>query len=526
MTKNKTFLLKQQYGGMLVEIMMTLAISAIMIPFIFRYQQNAVERARNIAVSKQMEMVQGALEKYIVKNRSTYINHSGNHTWDNVHICHLIDEKFLSDDFSNDCSGSDCISGCRARKNDSTDFGKYFLRILKTNVQNKDILQGVVLLTNEETTPLRTRGIVNMGGGKIGYIDGNDVRGGFNVFLRPKTNMGLSNQSDGVVSVTGTLRGSNEYLWRVPSANDMDATMLSPLNLDGHDVVNINDASVYNAFFDTELNANKINVQNTIYFLQRPTFSLNTNFSFISTEGNITGHLASGDSGSSLTVREILYINGTHGGQFNKLVSDGTMDINTISNLETFVVKPSSGVISFARKEGTSLSLGAKKAFFDSGRVIFVTNPDNQIAGGTPVLDVQSIIRNKNTDYYWDAKNKKIRLKNLALTNLPKILDLAYKKTHSGDDGGLTYFEERFPQGYVGGNGDDKFKLFSDEYLKGITKTTPILEVLDVRLCKIKAIINVKYKCVASSNWDDDSCKAVKNKNYDAYTKHCTVGAI
>ena len=116
MTKNKTFLLKQQYGGMLVEIMMTLAISAIMIPFIFRYQQNAVERARNIAVSKQMEMVQGALEKYIVKNRSTYINHSGNHTWDNVHICHLIDEKFLSDDFSNDCSGSDCISGCRDRK--------------------------------------------------------------------------------------------------------------------------------------------------------------------------------------------------------------------------------------------------------------------------------------------------------------------------------------------------------------------------------------------------------------------------
>ena len=81
MTKNKKFLFNQQRGGMLVELMMTLAISAIIIPFIFRYQQNAVERARNIAVTKQMETVQSALEKYIIQNRSTYINHSGNNTW-------------------------------------------------------------------------------------------------------------------------------------------------------------------------------------------------------------------------------------------------------------------------------------------------------------------------------------------------------------------------------------------------------------------------------------------------------------
>ena len=55
---------------MLIELMMTIALAAIIIPFVFRYQQTAVQRARNVAVTRQMENVQNALERYIVENKT------------------------------------------------------------------------------------------------------------------------------------------------------------------------------------------------------------------------------------------------------------------------------------------------------------------------------------------------------------------------------------------------------------------------------------------------------------------------
>ena len=72
-TKQKFLSRNTQHGGMLVELMMTIALAAILIPFVFRYQQNAVSRARNIAVTKQMENVQSALERYIIENKNILI---------------------------------------------------------------------------------------------------------------------------------------------------------------------------------------------------------------------------------------------------------------------------------------------------------------------------------------------------------------------------------------------------------------------------------------------------------------------
>ena len=68
---------KSQHGGMLVELMMTIALAAIIIPFVFRYQQTAVERARNVAVTRQMESVQTALERYIVENKTELMKPKG-----------------------------------------------------------------------------------------------------------------------------------------------------------------------------------------------------------------------------------------------------------------------------------------------------------------------------------------------------------------------------------------------------------------------------------------------------------------
>ena len=64
MTRKYLFFYRNsQSGGMLMELMMSIALAAIIIPFVFRYQQTSVERARNISVAKQMEIVQKSLER-------------------------------------------------------------------------------------------------------------------------------------------------------------------------------------------------------------------------------------------------------------------------------------------------------------------------------------------------------------------------------------------------------------------------------------------------------------------------------
>ena len=72
-TKRLFSVFNRQRGGMLVELMLSIALAAIIIPFVFRYQEQAVSRAKNIAVTKQMESVQNSLERYIVENKTELI---------------------------------------------------------------------------------------------------------------------------------------------------------------------------------------------------------------------------------------------------------------------------------------------------------------------------------------------------------------------------------------------------------------------------------------------------------------------
>lgn len=512
MNKNISCLSKQQRGGMLVELMMTLAIAAIMIPFLFRYQQNTVERARNIAVTKQMEIVQNALEKYIVKNRASYVSAVGVNNW-TVNLNQLND--FLPDGFS-DPNGP------------GTNYGTYSLRVLKTQgLDNHAVLQGVVLLSNEDT-PLRTREIVNLGGGKIGYIDGTNVRGGFNVFVRPKTDMGLTNVDSGLVGSTKTLRGNTEYLWRLPSGSESDATMQSPLNLDGHDIVNVNDASAMRAVFNAELNASSILVRNMMYFLDGPTFNLNS-FVFSSDDAVVNGLLT---SNSKLNVENILYINGSQYSRFYGLIVNGVLNTNKILNIQNLTMgssdKPTQ--LTFHNNFATS------QMDVEIGRMIQIRGDggtDNS-AGITPRLYIKNKIEPSPQDtgnmHYWDANAKKVFLLNVALTNLPKGLNAVYSRMHrmAGEKPNLVNDTLSNPEPDILGS-DARFKLYSDKFLFGdgykVGEATPFINVLGINLCKIKTVIEIKFNCLETGKWDRPNCKHVLNDDYpDSVFSHCNPG--
>ena len=206
-----------QRGSMLVELLMSVALAAIIMPFIFRYQQSVVQRAENIAITHEMSDINETLERYIFDNREKLLNTVGRNIT-RVNISDLA-EYGLSPDL--------------AKAGD-----KYQLRILKSNdIEDRATLQGIIVFSSDEITPMRTREIVALGGDNMGFIQGNRAYGTFGAWRADTIDLGI-NVTDGIVETTSVNRDNALYLYRVPTDNASDAMMLSGLNLGGHDITN------------------------------------------------------------------------------------------------------------------------------------------------------------------------------------------------------------------------------------------------------------------------------------------------
>ena len=382
--KNWIFCKNEQRGGMLVELMMTIALAAIIIPFVFRYQQTAVVRAKNIAITKQMESVQSALERYIVENKTELMRPKGKNIT-RVKIEELLNyglPEYIAQTYGED----------------------YQLRILKSADNNKQsVLQGIVILNNTDMTPMRTREIVNLGGGKFGFVEGNTTYGGFGVFRNQASDFGLKN-TKGLVGTTNVKRGNTEYLWRLPSDNENDATMQSALNLDGHDIKSIRFLDAYKAQFDEKLKVGKLDV-GTLVFANRSTIES----IFSANNAVINGALTADSRG--------LNVNGTlelaDSAKFSSFYTND-LYVNTLT-LSGFSVTSESGKSSLLKIIGDmDLVLGRVNATYVSV---------GYTGSVTPQLTITDKIQDsKDSSFYWDIKNKKARFVDL---NCPELSRMA-----------------------------------------------------------------------------------------------------
>lgn len=236
-----------QRGGMLIELMMSVALALLIIPFLFQYQHNAVMRAKNIAVANQMADIQSSLEKYIVAHRDEILNTVGK-TITRVDVATLGDYGL----------GETILENA----------DKYQLRILKSNdINGQTTLQGVVVFTDSEITPMRTREIVAMGGGNLGFIEGTNAYGTFGAWRTNTVDLGLS-ATDGIVGTTTISSDNALYLWRVPSDNAADATMMAALNLGGHNIINTKFLDVSNIVCEETLHVTR-GATNSMVFQNR-----------------------------------------------------------------------------------------------------------------------------------------------------------------------------------------------------------------------------------------------------------------
>ena len=376
-------LLKQQCGNMLVELLLSVALAMLIIPFVFKYQRNAIERRENIAVTKQMSEIQNALERYIIDNREEMLKPHGRNIV-RVEISDLA-EYGLSNGII-----------------DAPD-NKYQLRVLKSRDFNgQSTLQGVVVYESDKITPFRTHQILNLAEGHVGFVEGNQAYGANGTWRASVADLGI-NVNSGIVSTTTINRDNALYLWRVPSDNSDDATMRSSLNLGLHDILNVKNIGFVTGDFDEFLTLGKAATRNLI-FENRTTIASE----FSTKSATVSGSLTSDSRNMEISGRLSL----TDTGKFSSFTTNELM----VTNLTLPAIS-----VDNPNKEPVILTVnGSVRMRYGSINAIVVTV--GYAGSVTPRLTISNKISDpSNPNYYWDAASATANFSDLYLGDLNRM---------------------------------------------------------------------------------------------------------
>lgn len=384
-------------GSMLIELLLSIALATIIIPFVFRYQQNAVVRAQNIAIANQMTEIQVALERYIIENRTDLLKTVGRNIT-RVELADLIPFGIPESVLENSEN-------------------RYQLRVLKSSdATGSATLQGVIVRDSDDITPLRTREIVNLSGGSMGFVDGAHTYGTFGAWHTDAVDLGID-ITDGIVETTDVNRDAALYLWRVPSGNPDDATMMSALNLAGHDIANSKFLNANYVDFAEGFKALKV-VSGKLIFQNRTTID----YGFETPGATVSGVMSS--DGKNLEIAKTLNLSDTA-----KLSSLTTENL-WVSNLTLSGLSVETDEVPIL-KINQSLDM-------TSGRIeaMFVTVG---FAGSmTPRLVVYDKIADSvNPEYYWDAQSGDANFMDASFVELNRMATLAVQRY--GEKSTLTY---------------------------------------------------------------------------------------
>lgn len=395
----KIFLEKNnQRGSMLIELLLTVALATIIIPFVFQYHQDSVIRAENISIANQMTEIQVALERYIVEHREELLKTVGK-TITRVNISELeeygIPQSILDE-------GDE----------------KYQLRILKSaDNLGASTLQGVVVRASDDISPLRTREIVGLSGGSMGFVDGTNAYGTFGTWHTNTVDLGI-NIDNGIIETTPVNRDNALYLWRIPSENLDDAKMMSALNLGGHDLINVKSFNASHTEFSEELNAKIIAVRDLIF---QNRVDLDKNFT--ATNATVSGMMTS--DGKNMEIA-------------NSLSLADTAKLSSLNAENLWVSNLTLGGMSINAEDDVAMLKINQSLDMTSGRIeaMFVT------VGFTGSITPRLVVHNRiedsiNPAYFWDLNEKIANFSDASFVELNRMATLASiadgdKETKSG----------------------------------------------------------------------------------------------
>ncbi len=376
-------------GSMLMEMLLGVALAAVAIPFIFQYQKRAITRAENMAVVRRMEMIENALELYIVDNRDMLLNTVGRNIT-RVQIDDLVPYGV-----------SDAILA---------NSDQYQIRVLKSSdTGGRATLQGVVVLADADITPIRTREIVSLGGANMGFIEGAHAYGTFGAWHSDTIDLGVGT-TDGIVGMTSVNRDNALYLWRAPSANEADATMMAGLNLGGHDIKNAKFFDATSTRFGENLSSQTI-VASNVVFQNRTTIDRG----FETVSATVAGALSS-DS------RSMEIAGGFRLSDLAKF-SSFTVDDLWVSNLTL-------GGLSVSTDDNDIATLKINQSLdMTAGRITAVTATVGFAGSVTPRLNVRKRVEDSvNPNYFWDAASGVAHFSDISFPELNRMATLIVQR--------------------------------------------------------------------------------------------------
>lgn len=383
-------------GGALMELLLGVAIAAVAIPFVFRYQTRAVMRAQNIAIANQMSQLSDALERYITQNRDEFLRTVGR----NITRVNIDDlgPYGVADDFIRD-------NGDR-----------YQMRVIKNGAGNNATLQGIVIMAATDMAPMRTREIAAVGDG-LGVVDSTRA---YDVFSTWRTNAAdIGARGDAVIATTDVQRDLDLYLWRAPSDSADDATMRSGLNLGGHDIVGATFVNADSAMFEETLSLG-VGAADTLMFNNRTTIDAT-----YETIGATVSGVLSADS-RTMEIENKLSLDDT--ARFSNFTTGDLWATNLrLAGLSVNTTDENDRTVPSLLKINQTLDM-------TRGRIdaMFVTvGFDGSI---TPRLIVRDRIEDSsNPSYFWDASAGVANFVDIMLSDLGRMASLAISENRGAN---------------------------------------------------------------------------------------------
>ena len=378
-----------QRGGMLVELLMSVAIVAVVLPFLFKYQQNSIVRMENIAIAREMGDVQTALERYIVMNRDKLLAVAGKSI-----------TRIEMDDLQ-EYGVPDTVV--------SENADKYQLRILKSSdATGTATLQGIVVMTDDSISPMRTREIVAVGGNNMGFVEGTHAYGTFGAWHTDTIDLGIES-TNAIVGKTSVNRDNAVYLWREPSDDSSDATMLSALNLGSHDIINAANFDVTSAGFDETLKSIGI-AANRVVFTNRTTIDSAFETTNATCAGSLSADAKTMEVAGALTLSDL--------GKFSNFNTRNLW----VTNLTL------AGVSSANSSKASSLKV-TQALDMTGGRISAMFTTVGFSGSITPRLVVRNRIEDSvDSKFYWDVKNKKANFADMSLAELNRMAPMVARR--------------------------------------------------------------------------------------------------
>ncbi len=377
---SKTNSCKQsQRGAMLVELLLSIALAAAMLPFVLKLQEQNKSRAENIVAAGEIKIVRNALEKYMSAHKNELLT--------------PLDKTIT-----------------RVKISDLSDFGlpeyleksnKFQLRILKTPDRGgRAALQGIVIMSGDYTA-LRTRKIAEIGGANTGFIDDKNVYGAFGTLHTGLNDIGGDLSNNSVTEATKGFLTSDEYIMRLPSDDKSDATFSGDLSLGGHDIINADLVNAKNLTLNETLASESVNTTKII-FNSRPTIENEFN---VYNEATVNGNLSS--DGRDFNISK-------------KLTIGNKANFSLVTASELWVNKLSLSGLQISSSQ-SELKIG--KMIDMSGGQITATTANIGFSGSiTPRLYVASKIQDAaNSDYFWDTTTNSAVFNDISIPVLNKM---------------------------------------------------------------------------------------------------------